>query len=163
MTMRPVQAMPSSRGGARALAAAIVALALVCLSLGACGGSSNSGTTVTSGSSGASHASSSTQGASSPSAARATGTQTKPAGASGAPKASRAVAGAGYTLTGRCLLVGSVSDCNLPRALIAHRSNPEIKRAIAEYEACLRASGVRPAACRYELFEDVVLRSRVHR
>jgi hypothetical protein len=158
MTMRRVRAMPTSRGGARALAAAIVALALVCLSLGACGGSSNSGTTVTSGSTVASRAGNSTQGASSPSAARTTGTETKPAGASDAPKVSGAVAASGYAIVGRCLLVGSVRDCTLPRVLITHQRSPAIKRAIDEYVACLHSRSY--DSCRYELFTDVVLHGR---
>jgi hypothetical protein len=166
--MRPVQVTPTSRGGARTLAAAIVALALACVSLGGCGGSSNSGTTVTSGSSVASSAKGSaqgaSQGASSSSAARTISAQTNPVAASGAPKPKPGGAAAGspsYSLAGGCLLVGSVKNCNLPRSLLRHQSAPAIKSAIAQYVACLHSSNRRSASCRAELVANVVLHAQI--
>jgi hypothetical protein len=139
----------------------IIALALVCFSLGACGGSSNSGTTAASGSSVASDGHGSTQGASSSSAAGTTSAQGKPGAASGAPKSSGTAAVPSYSLVGGCLLVGSTRTCDLPQSLVRDHREPAVEKAIDAFVSCLDKRGASSkslSGCRYELVSDVVLR-----
>jgi hypothetical protein len=161
--MRPVQELATLRGGARPPEAAIIALALVCFSLGACGGSSNSGTTVASGSSdthSSTQAARGSSGSSGSSVVGTTGAQGKPAAASGSPRPGSAAAVSSYSLAGGCLLVGSTRTCDLPRSLVRDYREPAVEKAIDEFVSCLDkrgTSGVALSGCRYELASDVIL------
>jgi hypothetical protein len=155
--MRPVQATPISRRGARVVVAGIAALVLA-----ACGGGSNGGASSSNGGQSSSGGASTSAAVTTTQAAGTGSRQRTTSSAAARPgKTGGAAVAAGYSLVGGCLLVGSTRTCDLPRRLVRDYREPAVERAIDEFVSCLDKRGVSGRslnACRYELVSDVVLR-----